>query len=313
MRLSKWQGLGNDYLIVEESALPGRLDPRAITLLCDRHLGVGSDGILLVGPPSGAVPGAVARMRVFNPDGSESEMCGNGIRLFARYLAKSGRIPAGECVVETLAGPIVPQIRDDGTVRVDMGRARFQSGNIAEKAVTAAGGDVVDSTLDLGDDRYRFTFVDVGNPHCVIVVDDPAAFDVAGVGALVEWHPLFPHRVNVEFIRPESDGSVRMRVWERGVGETQACGTGATAVGAATVRLGLARSPVLVHLLGGDLLIEVDDTAPARDAAQPQGAARPADAAQPHVFMTGPAEEVFSCDLSEKLLARLGWPAIGPG
>jgi diaminopimelate epimerase len=274
MKLAKWQGLGNDYLIVEQSALPGKLTIPAIGLLCDRHLGVGSDGILLNAPLTGSVPGAVARMRVLNPDGSEPEMCGNGIRMFARYLARTGSVDAEEFAIETLAGPIRPRLLADGAVRVDMGRAVLRS-----------------DSLEVAGARYDYTFVDVGNPHCVIVVDDPATFDVTGIGPLIERHAAFPHRANVEFIKLESDGSVRMRVWERGVGETQACGTGATAVGAACVCMGLARSPVLVHLEGGDLTIEVD---PGQDY---------------RVFMTGPAEEVFVCELSAELVRRLGWPA----
>ena len=301
MKLVKWQGLGNDYLVVEECALPAALTPEAIVLLCDRHLGIGSDGILLHARPTGAIPGAVARMRIFNPDGSEVEMCGNGIRIFARYLAQAGKVDCEEFVVETLAGPIVPRLLDDARVRVDMGRARFRSANISSDAcsraagATAPEGDVVGAALEAGGERYVFTFVDVGNPHCVIVVDDPASFDVAGVGPIIERHPFFPNRVNVEFIRIEADGAVRMRVWERGVGETQACGTGATAVGAASVRLGLAASPVLVRLPGGDLTIEVepDETG----------------STSPRVFMTGLAEEVFTCDLANDLLRRLGWPA----
>ena len=273
MKLAKWQGLGNDYLIVERSALPGPLSATAIGVLCDRHLGVGSDGILLVDAPTGTVPGAVARMRVFNPDGSEPEMCGNGIRMFARYLARSGAVSEPEFVVETLAGAIKPRLLDDGRVRVDMGKARFRSANVdpgalsthgaplgagvAERPSPRMGMDIVDAVLEAGGYAYPFTFVDVGNPHCVILVDDPAGFDVSTVGPVIEHHPAFPNRANVEFVRVEADGSARMRVWERGVGETQACGTGATAVGAALVRLGLATTPVLVHLLGGDLTIEV--------------------------------------------------------
>jgi diaminopimelate epimerase len=308
MRLAKWQGLGNDYLVIEEWALPGPLSAEVIGLLCDRHLGVGADGILLRAQPTGAVPGAVARMRVFNPDGGEPEMCGNGIRIFARYLALCGAATELEFTVETLAGAIRPRLLEDGTVRVDMGRARFRSANIvpAPAAGLPGEGDVVDFPLTAAGRDYRFTFVDVGNPHCIILVDDPASLDVAAVGAVIERLPIFPNRVNVEFIRIEPDGSVHMRVWERGVGETQACGTGATAVGAACVRLGLAESPVLVHLLGGDLVIEV--AAPGGD-----GGRTSADAASNRdgwrVFMTGPAEEVFFCTLSGELLNRLGWPA----
>ena len=300
MRLAKWQGLGNDYLIVEETSLPGPLTTEAIGLLCDRHFGVGSDGILLRCEPTGAVTGAVTRMRVLNPDGSEPEMCGNGIRMFARYLQRSGAVSLSEFVVETLAGAITPRLLDDGTVRVDMGTARFRSANVA----VPGSAEVVGAVLQVGGCDYEFTFVDVGNPHCVILVADPAAVDVCGVGPLVEHHPYFPNRANVEFVRVEADGSVTMRVWERGVGETQACGTGATAVGAACVRLGLTTSPVVVHLLGGDLTIEVCDAA---DAGSPDGTAGGAGGRR--VFMTGPAEEVCTCDLSDDMLRRLGWPA----
>ena len=304
MKLAKWHGLGNDYLVVEESALLAPLTIEAIVLLCDRHQGVGSDGILLRCEPTGAVPGAVTRMRIFNPDGSESEMCGNGIRIFARYLEAACAVGSPGFVVETLAGPISPRLLEGGTVRVDMGRARFESANIdmAGLAEPAVGG-VVDAELVADGRSYRFTFVDVGNPHCVIVVRDPSAVDLPTVGRAIERHPLFPNRVNVEFIHAETDGSVRMRVWERGVGETQACGTGATAVGAAAVRLGLATSPVTVRLLGGDLLIEV---APADGACGASSSGSPLGL---RVFMTGPAEEIFTCELGDDLLRRLGWPA----
>jgi diaminopimelate epimerase len=286
--------LGNDYLVVEESALPRALTVEAVILLCDRHLGVGSDGVLLRCAPTGAVPGAAARMRVFNPDGGEPEMCGNGIRIFSRYLAASGLVAETEFTVETLAGAIRPRLLANGGVRVDMGRARFRSANVN---VSGSPGDVVDAPIEAMGQGFRFAFVDVGNPHCIIQVDDPAEFDVLGIGAVLEYHPCFPNRANIEFVRVEDDGSVTMRVWERGVGETQACGTGATAVGAAAVHLGLARSPVTVRLLGGDLLIEVDDVEEG-----PEGRTR-------RVFMTGPAEEVCSCELSDDLLRRLGWPA----
>jgi diaminopimelate epimerase len=303
MKLAKWHGLGNDYLVVEESDLPAPLTTDAIILLCDRHVGVGSDGILLRCPPTGAVPGAATRMRIFNPDGSESEMCGNGIRIFARYLTAIGAVAEPEFTVETLAGPITPRLLEGGMVRVDMGWARFESPSIDVVRVSERTADgVVDAVLDAAGSSYRFAFVDVGNPHCVIQVDDPARIDLPVVGRAIEKHPLFPNRVNVEFIHAAPDGSVRMRVWERGVGETQACGTGATAVGAAAVRLGLAKSPVTVRLLGGDLIIEVEaPDARATSAGQPAEGLR--------VFMTGPAEEILTCRLSDDLLRRLGWPA----
>jgi diaminopimelate epimerase len=309
MKLAKWQGLGNDYLIVEESALPAALTSRTVGMLCDRHLGVGADGILLHCALSGTIPDAVARMRIFNPDGSEPEMCGNGIRMFARYLVGIGAVKQREFTVETLAGAIKPLVMESGAVRVDMGLARFRSSNFASELGVGndggfegpAHGDVVNASLVAGGRNYRFTFVDVGNPHCVIQVDELENFDVAGVGALIERHPLFPNRANVEFVRVEADGAPEMRVWERGVGETLACGTGATAVGAACVRLGLTPSPVRVRLRGGDLTIEVE-TGGTRESGEGL-----------RVFMTGPAEEVVSAELSADFQERLGWPAQAAG
>jgi diaminopimelate epimerase len=298
VRFAKWHGLGNDYLVLEEGALPGPLTQEAVQLICHRHYGAGSDGILLRTTPTGAVPGAVTRMRIFNPDGSEPEMCGNGIRIFARYLRAAGAVKEDEFVVETLAGPIRPRILPGRRVRVDMGVARFFSANVAPEhaeppdgvGFEAAAGGVVGWTLKAGDTRFVFTFVDVGNPHCIIPLCadvDLGQYPLHEIGPVIEHLPLFPNRVNVEFIQVQPDGSVSMRVWERGVGETNACGTGATAVGAASVRLGLATSPVRVHLLGGDLEIEAD--------------------ADWSVVMTGPAEEVFTGEFSAELLERLGW------
>lgn len=300
LSLAKWQGLGNDYLIVDQSDLPRELTSESVSLLCDRHLGLGADGVLVNCPPTGAVPGAVARMRVFNPDGSEPEMCGNGIRMFALYLRRAGAVTVPEFTVETLAGPIRPSILADGRVRVDMGIARFSSGSILPEVGLAAGlyegpaqGEITDGLLKVDGRQHLFTFVDVGNPHCVLQVDDPEASDVAGTGAAIERHCLFPNRVNVQFARVESDGSVRMRVWERGVGETRASGTGATAVGAACVRLGLTASPVTVHLPGGDLTIEAQKPSEGLEGLM--------------VSMIGPAEEVFMAEPSGELLRRLGW------
>lgn len=292
MEFAKWEGLGNDYLIIDEADLPCPLTAHSINLLCDRHRGIGSDGILLLCAVTGAVPGAVARMRIFNPDGSEPEMCGNGVRQFARYLQGRGLVAGSEFTVETLAGPIRPSLLADGRVRVDMGEARF-------------GGEAIDHTLldlpegaevvavpfvfraDALEVAADITFVDVGNPHCVIPVADPDTVALEVVGPLIERHPLFPRRVNVEFISVLPDGAVRMRVWERGVGETQACGTGATAVGVAAVRLGMAADPVVVRLNGGDLEIAV--------------------AGDGHVIMTGPATEVFTGVVADELKGRLGW------
>ncbi len=283
MEFSKWEGLGNDYIILEAATLPGPLDAGRIALLCDRHTGVGADGILVhhvvrveddVSSTSRAGSWdrpLVARMQVFNPDGSEAEMCGNGIRMFAKYLRGRDLAPDGPFVILTAAGPITPELLPDGRVRVGMGKAR-----VAEQRELQAAGMT-----------FTYHAVDVGNPHCVIQYADLEALPLSEWGPAVERNDAFPNRTNVEFVRLEADGSITMRVWERGVGETNACGTGATAVGAAAIGLGLAVSPVVVHLLGGDL--EIDLTA--------DGSA----------VMTGPASEVFSGRASADLLRRLGW------
>ena len=311
MDFAKWEGLGNDYLILEENALPKPLAHRSIALLCDRHRGIGADGILLHCPPSGAVPEAAARMRIFNPDGSEPEMCGNGIREFARYLHLRGLVERDEFVVETLAGAIRPRLLGGDRVRVDMGRVSFTGPGVDTGRLGLAPGQEVVAApyrfrLDSRgpasppssaagpapqptsvDPPQEFTFVDVGNPHCVICVADAEAVPLEIWGPLIEHDPLFPARVNVEFVSLLPDGGVRMRVWERGVGVTQACGTGATAVGAAGVRLGLAQSPVRVELDGGELTIEVEEGG--------------------RIFMTGPATEVFTGTIAPDLERRLGW------
>ncbi|NLG66236.1 MAG: diaminopimelate epimerase [Actinobacteria bacterium] len=292
MEFAKWEGLGNDYLIIDEADLPCPLTAHSINLLCDRHRGIGSDGILLLCAVTGAVPGAVARMRIFNPDGSEPEMCGNGVRQFARYLQGRGLVAGSEFTVETLAGPIRPSLLADGRVRVDMGEARFGGEAIDHTLLDLPeGAEVVSIPFVFRGDALEvaadITFVDVGNPHCVIPVANPDTVALEVVGPLIERHPLFPRRVNVEFISVLPDGAVRMRVWERGVGETQACGTGATAVGVAAVRLGMAADPVVVRLNGGDLEIVV--------------------AGDGHVIMTGPATEVFTGVVADELKGRLGW------
>ncbi len=292
MEFAKWEALGNDYLIIDEADLPCSLTAHSINLLCDRHRGIGSDGILLLCAVTGAVPGAVARMRIFNPDGSEPEMCGNGVRQFARYLQGRGLVAGSEFTVETLAGPIRPSLLADGRVRVDMGEARFGGEAIDHTLLDLPeGAEVVSIPFVFRGDALEvaadITFVDVGNPHCVIPVANPDTVALEVVGPLIERHPLFPRRVNVEFISVLPDGAVRMRVWERGVGETQACGTGATAVGVAAVRLGMAADPVVVRLNGGDLEIAV--------------------AGDGHVIMTGPATEVFTGVIADELKGRLGW------
>lgn len=264
MRFAKWQGLGNDYLVIERDDLPGPLTPRRAALLCDRHFGVGGDGILEVSHDEDA-----PRMTVWNPDGSQAENCGNGIRMVARHLADADRL--GDGTILTGGGPVSVDVLPDGLVAVEMGEARFPAGETREP-LTADGR------------AHEFTEVSMGNPHAIIRHDDPAGV-VEVDGPAIEVDPRFPERTNVEFIRAEGPSEITMRVWERGVGQTLACGTGACAAAAAAVRLDGAQSPVTVHLLGGDLTVAVDDDL--------------------NVTMTGPAARIYTGALSPELLANL--------
>lgn len=262
MRYEKWQGLGNDHLVVERDEWPVRITADIARRVLDRHFGVGGDGILELD-----FEGESPRMTVWNPDGSVAENCGNGIRIVARYLAASGRLPQDGRI---LTGPSETFVRvlGDGRVEVRMGRARFPAGEARER-LALDGRDV-----DLVE-------VSMGNPHAVVEHPEPQAA-VADLGPELEVASRFPHRTNVELIRAEGPSELTMRVWERGVGETLACGTGACAAAVAAVRLGGLQSPVTVHLLGGDLQIAVDDDL--------------------EVTMTGPAERVYEGRLDPALL-----------
>ena len=248
MRFGKWQGLGNHYLIVEREAWPLALTPARARRVCDANFGVGGDGVLEVSDEGGT-----PRMTVWNPDGSEAENCGNGIRMVARYLEAAGRLPA------------------DGRVEVHMGRARFPAGEGREE-------------LRVDGLAVELAEVSMGNPHAIIEHPDPEQV-VRRLGPAIEVAERFPERTNVEFVRADGPSELTMRVWERGVGETLACGTGACAAAVAAVRLAGLRSPVTVHLAGGDLEIAVDDDL--------------------EVTMTGPAEPVYEGELSPELVRRL--------
>ena len=278
MQFSKWQGLGNNYIVLHEEQLPFELTPDRVRLLCDRNLGIGSDGILLIGPASGS---ARFPLRIFNPDGSEAEMCGNGVRMVARKLRMEGSIEGDTVVLDTKAGEIVPKLGDGYQVTVDMGIARFGG-----EKLEGFEHDCVEESLHVAGRNFTFTFVDVGNPHAVIQSPWPLELvPLHEVGPMIEEHRYFPRKANVEFVKVLGEHEARVRVWERGVGETRACGTGATATAVALVRTGQCASPVTVELPGGRLEVEV----------------RP----DWRVFMTGPAEEIYHGDLSLEFLAHL--------
>jgi diaminopimelate epimerase len=275
MRFTKMHGIGNDYVYVSLFDQPAPADPATLAVrISDRHYGIGSDGLILIGRSEHAD----ARMRMFNADGSESEMCGNGIRCVAKYLYDRGIARKPTVTVETGRGVLTLDIEAKGgkaeRIRVDMGRPILHSGKIP---TTLAGDPPVDVPIAVDGQMLALTAVSMGNPHAVAFVDDVTRFPLERLGPLVENHPAFPQRVNFHIAEVLGHGEVRMRTWERGSGVTLACGTGACSVCVAGALSGRTDRRLLAHLLGGDLQLEwLSDEAP--------------------VYMTGPAVEVFSGD-----------------
>ena len=272
MRFTKMQGAGNDYVYINcfAESLPQELAGLA-RRISDRHFGVGGDGLILICPSEVAD----ARMRMFNADGSESEMCGNGVRCVAKYVYDHGLSKKETLKIETGCGVLTLDLEVvDGLVervRVDMGQPILKAADIP---TTLPGDPVVRAKLPIAGRELEVTCVSMGNPHCVCFVERLSDEWVLGVGPQIEVDRHFPRRVNAEFVEVVSPREVRMRVWERGSGETLACGTGASAVCVAGVLAGLTERKIQAHLPGGDLELEW--------------------AANDHVYMTGPAVEVFS-------------------
>ena len=273
----KWQALGNDYVILGAPGLPWELTPARIRRICDPHFGIGSDGILLLAPSSD--PGLVADLRIFNPDGSEAELSGNGVREAVLYLHRHGWTPGPRFSIGTRAGPVTPEIVDDRTARVEMGSAATESKDFP------GGGEDGRGTLSADGREWEFQHVSIGNPQCVIEVGGQVEeLDIAAIGPEIEHSELFPNRTNVSFIRIEGS-EVRARIFERGVGETLSSGTGASGAAVAAV-LGGSASPITVRLDGGELEVEVSDGLDVR--------------------LTGWAEPVCTGELSAELIAALG-------
>lgn len=253
MRFHKYQALGNDYLVLE-AADAASLPPALVRRICDRHFGVGSDGILLPVPPTS---GEDFALRIFNPDGSEAEKSGNGLRIFARYLWDTNRVTAAPFAVRTKGGPVTCQVQDAGRqILVHMGRASFDSQRIP---VVGPSRDVVAEDLDVAGRQVRFTAVTVGNPHCVVHTDEVTPELACQLGPLLETHALFPNRTNVQFVKVLDRHRIQIEIWERGAGYTLASGSSSCAAAAASVRLGLCDSPIQVSMPGGTLQIEVAD------------------------------------------------------
>lgn len=267
MQFRKYHGLGNDYLVIEPETADMAMPEAAIRAICDRHCGVGADGILF-GPlpaPPAAFPSPESpaeslpefAVRIYNPDGSEAEKSGNGLRIFARHLHDTGRISTGHpFLIRTLGGPARavienPRIR----IRVQMGRIRFDSALIP---VTGPAREVLDEPYEVGGETFRSCAATVGNPHCILLAGDPTEELARRIGPLVETDERFPHRTNVQFMKVEDDHTVRIEIWERGAGYTLASGSSASACAATACRLGLCRSPVTVRMPGGELEITLD-------------------------------------------------------
>jgi len=278
VKFEKWQALGNDYAILEEEALPFELTPARIRAFCAPHAGVGCDGILLLSRTDERA--VVAALRIFNPDGSEAELSGNGVREAVMYLRRNGWTDSDAFSISTAAGEVRPRITGPDTCTVDMGRARLGS----EKDFPSGGEDGT-GTLTAAGRELSFQFVSVGNPQCSIEVDDGLEqLDLSELGPPIERHELFPNRTNVSFWRREGDAAIRARIFERGVGETMSSGTGATGAAVAAVLRGL-DNPVTVRLDGGELEVDV--------------------AEDMHIDLTGWARPVYAGTISDELLEEL--------
>ena len=278
----KMHGLGNDFILVD-CVNKSLGDPLFLSYLakkfCDRNFGIGADGLMLILASSKAD----LQMRIFNSDGTEAQMCGNGIRCFAKYACENKLVSKNKFTVETLAGIITPELifqdlKDKKVLRVkvDMGTPKLR-----RREIPMVGEDtptVVDEVLKINTEQtFKVTCVSMGNPHCIIFVDDVQSIPVNEIGPKIENHPLFPEKTNVEFIQVINKKEINFRVWERGVGETLACGTGACAALVASVLNKKSEHQVIIHLTGGDLDIHWAD--------------------DEHIYMTGPAELVFKGEM----------------
>ena len=279
LRFTKMQGAGNDFVVLDGIAQPVALTAAQLRRLADRRFGVGADQILLV--ERAQQPGVDFRYRIFNADGGEVEQCGNGARCFVRFVHDRGLTPKRAIRVETLGGIIEPRLEDDGRVTVDMGVPVFEPARVpfdAEGLVAREEGRDRLWPLQVRGRTIEVSVLSMGNPHAVQRVDDVDDAPVAQDGPLIEHHPRFARRVNAGFMQVLGPDAIRLRVWERGAGETLSCGTGACAAAVAGILRGALESPVAVHTRGGELLIRWD------------GPAQP-------VLMTGPAETVFEGEI----------------
>jgi diaminopimelate epimerase len=273
LRFTKMQGLGNDFVVIDAIRQRVELTPGQVRFLADRHFGVGCDQILVVEAPTRS--DVDFRYRIFNADGGEVEQCGNGARCFVRFVREQGLTDKREILVETAGGIISPRLEDDSQVTVDMGVPRLAPGEVP----FVSDSEALVQSIEVGGATAYITALSMGNPHAVQVVADVDAAPVTSQGPAIETHARFPQRVNAGYLQVTGPHAIRLRVWERGAGETLACGTGACAAAVTGVLRGLVESPVSVSTRGGDLRIAW------------AGAGLP-------VMMTGPAVSVFQGEIA---------------
>jgi len=276
----KYHGLGNDYLVIDPNIQDFNLSPQSVRLICDRNFGIGADGILY-GPIRAADEPEV---RIFNPDGSEAEKSGNGLRIFAKYLFENKYVDKKDFSIKTLGGMVKVHIQDDAAnlIKINMGKVTFIS---TEIPVTGKKREVVNEPLKVCGAEYKVTCLSIGNPHCVIPMEQVSEEKAKELGPFVENHKMFPNRINMQLLKVIDRNNIEIRIWERGAGYTLASGSSSCAAAAAAYKLGLVERKVNVKMPGGNLFIEIDDNG--------------------EIYMTGPVEGVFEgrfhLDLMEKI------------
>jgi diaminopimelate epimerase len=268
IHFKKYHGLGNDYLVIDPNVGDINLTKDVIRLICDRHFGVGSDGILY-GP---ILNGNNLSVRIFNPDGSEAEKSGNGLRIFAKYLYEKGYVKKRDFDIETLGGTVEAQIIDNATnlVKINMGKVTFMS---TEIPVGGPKREVIDEELEIYGVNYKVTCLSIGNPHCVIPMKDISERKARELGPLVENHEMFPNRINMQLLKVIDRADIEIRIWERGAGYTLASGSSSCAAAAVAHKLGMVDDTINIKMPGGNLLVEIDESE--------------------EIFLTGPVEKVF--------------------
>ena len=279
MDFYKYHGLGNDYLVIDPNVSDIDLKPESIRLICDRNFGVGSDGILY-GPLK---KGGEIAAKIFNPDGSEAEKSGNGLRIFARYLFDKKYVQSSKFNIKTAGGVVEVEIKDKAAelIKINMGKTTFVSSEIP---VTGRKREVVNEQLQIGGDKYKVTCLSIGNPHCIIPMSEVSEEKTRQLGPLVENHKAFPNRINMQLLKVIDKETIEIRIWERGAGYTLASGSSSCAAAAVAYKLGLVDSKINVKMPGGNLLIEIADNG---------------------LYMTGPVEKVFEGCFNAEMKKKL--------